>query len=72
LHDIVKKDQKWKWTKKQKKTFRKLKDRFTKKLVLVILDLDKKIRMKVNTSNYAIKCYDLKSLELDKRTKLLY
>jgi len=29
-----------------------LKERFTKKLVLVALDLDKKIRMEVDTSDY--------------------
>jgi len=41
-----------------------LKERFTKELVLAVLDLDKKIRIKVNMSNYAtkevlsIKCED--------------
>ena len=42
LHDLVKKDQKQDWTERQKKVFKKLKKRFTKKLVLVILNLDKK------------------------------
>jgi len=32
--------------------FQKLKERFIKKLVLVILDLDKKMRMEVNISDY--------------------
>jgi len=39
---------------KQKETFRKLKKRFTKELVLAVLDLDKKMRMEVDVSNYTI------------------
>jgi len=31
-----------------------LKEKFTKKLVLVALDLDKKMRMEVDASDYAI------------------
>ena len=42
LHDIVRKGQKWKWTEKQEKAFGKLKEKFTKELVLAALDLDKK------------------------------
>jgi len=42
LHDMIKKDQKWEWTERQEKAFGKLKERFTKKLVLAVLDLDKK------------------------------
>ena len=42
LHDMVRKDQKWDWTEKQEKVFRKLKERFTKEPVLVAPDLDKK------------------------------
>jgi len=34
--------------------FKELKKRFTKELVLAVLDLDKKIRIKVNTLDYAI------------------
>ena len=41
-HDLVKKDQKWEWTERQKKVFQQLKERFTKELVLAVLDLDKK------------------------------
>jgi len=50
----VKKDKKWDWTKEQEKAFRELKEKFTKEPVLAALDLDKKIRMKVNVSDYAI------------------
>ena len=34
--------------------FKELKERFTKELVLAALDLDKKMRMEVDTSDYAI------------------
>ena len=54
LYDMVKKDQKWEWTERQKKAFKESKERFTKKLVLAALDLDKKIRMEVNVSDYTI------------------
>ena len=54
LYDMVKKDQKWDWTEKQEKAFRELKGRFTKEPVLAAPDLDKKMQMKVDASNYAI------------------
>ena len=50
----MKKDQKWNWTEKQEEAFRELKEQFTKELVLVALDLDKKMRMEVNTLDYAM------------------
>ena len=52
LHDLVKKDKKWDWTEKQEKAFKELKERFTKKLVLAAPDIDKKMRMEVNTPDY--------------------
>ena len=55
LHDMVKKDQKWEWTERQEKVFRSLKERFTKELVLVVLDLNKKMRVEVDVSDYTIK-----------------
>ena len=42
LHDLVKKDQKQDWIEKQEEAFKELKERFTKELVLAVLDLDKK------------------------------
>ena len=39
---MVKKNQKWDWTKKQEEVFRKLKERFIKEPVLAAPDLDKK------------------------------
>ena len=49
----MKKDQKWKWTEKQKEAFRELKGKFIKEPVLVALDLDKKMRMEVDMLDYA-------------------
>jgi len=37
---------------RQEEAFKELKKRFIKELVLVALDLDKKIRIEVNTSDY--------------------
>ena len=50
---MVKKNQKWKWIERQKKAFKELKERFTKELVLAAPDLDKKMGMEVDTSDYA-------------------
>ena len=53
LYDMVKKDQKWDWMERQEKAFGELKRRFTKEPVLAAPDLDKKMRMEVNVSDYA-------------------
>ena len=42
LHNMVKKDQKQKWMERQDKIFSELKERFMKKPVLAVPDLDKK------------------------------
>jgi len=52
LHDLVKKDKKCNWTKRQKKAFRELKEQFIKELVLAVPDLDKKLRVEVDASDY--------------------
>ena len=52
LHDTIKKDKRWKWTEKQKRAFGELKRRFTEELVLAAPDLDKKMRIEVNVSDY--------------------
>ena len=53
MHNLIKKDQKWDWTERQEKTFKKLKKTFIKELVLVAPDLDKKMRMEVDILDYA-------------------
>ena len=50
----MKKDKKWDWTEKDEKAFEELKERFTKELVLAAPDIDKKMRMEVDISDYAI------------------
>jgi len=52
LHDLVRKNKKWDWTEKQEKVFKELKERFTKEPVLAAPDIDKKMRMEVDASNY--------------------
>ena len=54
LHNLVKKDKKWEWTEKEEKAFQELKERFTKKLVLVAPDINKKMRMEVDASDYVM------------------
>ena len=53
LHDLVKKNKKWEWMEKEEKVFRELKERFTKKPVLAASDIDKRMRMEVDASDYA-------------------
>jgi len=54
LHDMVKKDKKWDWTERQEKAFRELKEQFTKEPVLAVPDLDKKLRVEVDASDYVM------------------
>ena len=55
LHDTVKKDRKWEWIEKQERAFKELKKRFMQKPVLAAPDLDKKMRIEMDTSDYATK-----------------
>ena len=52
LHDMMKKEKKWDWTERQEKAFKKLKEQFTKKLVLAAPNIDKKMRIEVNALDY--------------------
>ena len=61
LYDIIKKDKKWDWTEKQEKVFRELKKQFIKKPVLAVLNLDKKLRVEVDISDYTTE--DVLSME---------
>ena len=47
LYNLVKKNQKYNWTKKQEKMFKELNEKFTKELVLAALNLDKKREWKL-------------------------
>jgi len=53
LHDTVRKDRKWEWMEKQEKMFEELKKKFTQEPALVVPDLDKKMRIEVDASDYA-------------------
>ena len=55
LHEITRKDVKQNWEERQQKVFKKLEERFMIELVLVISGLDKKIRVEVDTSDFAMK-----------------
>jgi len=63
LHDTVKKDRKWEWMNKQERAFKELKKRFTEEPVLTVLDIDKKMRMEVDGSDYATR--EVLSMECD-------
>ena len=52
LPNLVKKVQKQDWMEKQKKVFKGIKEIFTKKPVSAALDLDKKVKMEVDASDY--------------------
>jgi len=65
LHDLVKKDKMWEWTEKEEKAFKELKKRFTKEPVLAAPDIDKKMRIEVDASDYATG--DVLSMECEDR-----
>ena len=52
LHVLVRKEQRWKWKKEQKKAFERLKAVFTTESVLAILDINKEMRVEADASDY--------------------
>ena len=54
LHNLVKKDKMWEWTEREEKVFKELKEKFTKEPVLAAPNIDKKMRMEIDASDYAI------------------
>jgi len=50
---LVRKDEKWKWGSEQEEVFTKLKEIFMAEPVLVASDLDKEMKVKADTSDYA-------------------
>ena len=63
---MTKKDMKWNWKERQQRVFEKLKERFMTELVLLTPELDKKIRVEANVSDFTtdgvffMKCEDEK------------
>jgi len=53
LHELMRKEQKWDWRIRQEKAFKALKKWFTTEPILVTSDLDKKMRIEVDTLDYA-------------------
>ena len=53
LHILVRKEQKWKWKKKQEEMIGKLKKVFTTEPILAILDIDREIKVEADASDYA-------------------
>ena len=54
LHELTRKKKKWEWKIRQEKSFEMLKKQFTMKLVLLAPDLNKEIKIGVDTSDYAM------------------
>jgi len=64
MNKLTRKDEKWRWEKKQQKAFEQLKEIFTSRPILATPDLDKEFRVEADTSNFAtggvlsVKCED--------------
>jgi len=54
LYMLVRKEQKWKWEKKQEEAFEELKTVFTTEPILAIPDIDREMRVEANASDYVI------------------
>jgi len=54
LHVLVRKEQKWEWENEQEQAFGKLKTVFTTEPTLAIPDIDREMKVEVDTSDYAI------------------
>ena len=52
---MTRKEIKWSWREKQQKVFEELKKRFTTEPVLVIPDLDREIRVKVDVLDFTMR-----------------
>ena len=50
---LVRKEKKWKWEKEQEEAFEKLKVVFTTEPILAIPDIDRKMRVEADASDYA-------------------
>ena len=57
IYQIIRKDENWKWNKKQKELFKEIKDKFTKELILKIYRLELPIRVKIDLLDFALRTY---------------
>ena len=77
LHKMMRKEMKWSWEERQQRAFKELKERFMTELVLVTPDLDKKMRVETDVSDFAtgrvlsMKCEDEKWRPVAYISKLL-
>ena len=77
LYKMTRKEIKQSWGKRQQKAFEELKERFTTEPVLVTPDLDKEMRVEMNTSDFVIggvlsmRCEDEKQRPVAYISKLL-
>jgi len=71
LHEMMRKEMKWSWGKRQQKAFEELKERFTIEPVLVTPDLDKEMRVEADALDFAMGGVLLMKCE-DKRWRLLW
>jgi len=53
LYMLVRKEQKWRWEKEQEEVFEKLKVVFITEPILVILDINREMRVEADASDYA-------------------
>ena len=64
LNNLTRKKEKWKWGNEQQGAFKQLKQVFTSRPLLVVLDIDKEFRVEANVSNFitggvlSVKCED--------------
>ena len=54
---IIRKDENWKWDKKQKKLFKEIKNKFTEEPILKIYKLELPIRVKIDLLDFILKAY---------------
>ena len=53
MNNLTKKEEKWNWRVEQQTAFEQLKQIFISRSLLVVPDLDKKLRVEADTSNFA-------------------
>ena len=54
---MIRKDKNWKWDKKQKELFKKIKNKFTEELSLKIYKLELPIRVEMDLLDFALEAY---------------